>query len=70
VIFVTPRLARPTEADLVRLPTDDFVEPNDVEFYLLGRMQGRKPGDYSTASPGGTLGPDQRGTEGAFGHDL
>lgn len=70
VIFVTPRLARPIQPELVRLPTDDFVEPNDVEFYLLGRMQGRKPGDYSTPSPASSLGPDQRGTEGAFGHDL
>jgi hypothetical protein len=24
----------------VTLPTDKFVEPNDAEFYLLGRTEG------------------------------
>ncbi len=70
VIFVTPRLARPTQPELVRLPTDDFVEPDDVEFYLLGRLQGRKPGEATGSSRQGTLGPDQTGSEGLFGHDL
>jgi pilus assembly protein CpaC len=69
VIFVTPRLARPIEPDMVKLPTDDFVEPNDVEFYLMGRLQGRKPGDRP-ASSGNRLGPDNKGSEGPFGHDL
>jgi pilus assembly protein CpaC len=70
VIFVTPRLARPVRPELVQLPTDGFVEPNDVEFYLMGRLQGSRPGDRSRTSTSGSLGPDQRGTEGPFGHDL
>jgi pilus assembly protein CpaC len=70
VIFVTPRLARPFRTDLVKLPTDDFVEPNDTEFYLLGRLQGHKPGGASPAAGTGTLGPDKSGAEGYFGHDL
>jgi pilus assembly protein CpaC len=70
VIFVTPRLARPTSPELVKLPTDDFVEPNDVEFYLMGRLQGRKPGDRPPSSRSSTLGPDNTGSEGPFGHDL
>ncbi|MFH0343095.1 MAG: type II and III secretion system protein family protein [Chromatiales bacterium] len=41
VIFVTPRLARPMPNSTPRLPTDQFVEPNDVEFYLMGRTEGR-----------------------------
>jgi pilus assembly protein CpaC len=60
VIFVTPRLAKPFDSALAKLPTDDFVEPNDTEFYLLGRMEGRHP----------SLGPDKAGTEGKFGHEL
>ncbi len=43
VILVTPRLARPLPADQIRLPTDDFIEPNAKEFYLLGRMEGKPP---------------------------
>jgi pilus assembly protein CpaC len=61
VIFVTPRLAKAFDAELAKLPTDDFVEPNDTEFYLLGRMEGkRRP----------SLGPDKTGAEGIFGHEL
>lgn len=60
VIFVTPRLARPFDGALAKLPTDDFVEPNDTEFYLLGKMEGRRP----------SLGPDKAGAEGKFGHEL
>jgi pilus assembly protein CpaC len=60
VIFVTPRLAAPFNPDLVKLPTDAFVEPNDTEFYLLGKMEGSKS----------SLGPDKTGTEGKFGHEL
>lgn len=40
VIFVTPRLARPIAPEDIRLPTDNYIEPNDVEFYLMGRMTG------------------------------
>lgn len=40
VIFVTPRLARPIAPEEIRLPTDNYIEPNDVEFYLMGRMTG------------------------------
>ncbi|MEJ2694280.1 MAG: type II and III secretion system protein family protein [Candidatus Thiodiazotropha sp.] len=60
VIFVTPRLAKPFDSALAKLPTDDFVEPNDTEFYLLGKMEGRRP----------SIGPDKAGTEGKFGHEL
>jgi pilus assembly protein CpaC len=58
VIFVTPRLARPMAPEDVKLPTDGFVAPNDLEFYLLGRMEGRRSDDKQgsdnttlTASP-------------------
>ncbi|MEQ1438729.1 type II and III secretion system protein family protein [Fontimonas sp. SYSU GA230001] len=37
VIFVTPYLAKPIAPDQIALPTDSFVPPGDLEFYLLGR---------------------------------
>jgi pilus assembly protein CpaC len=60
VIFVTPRLAAPFSPDLVKLPTDAFVEPNDTEFYLMGKLEGGNP----------QMGPDKSGAEGKFGHEL
>jgi len=42
VIFVTPHLARPIAKNRIQLPTDSFVPPSDLEFYLLGRMEARK----------------------------
>jgi pilus assembly protein CpaC len=41
VILVTPRLAKPLPPGGVPLPTDNFVEPSDAEFYLLGRTEGK-----------------------------
>ncbi|WP_201245936.1 pilus assembly protein N-terminal domain-containing protein [Halochromatium salexigens] len=74
VIFVTPRLARPYDPDLVKLPTEDFVDPGDVEFYLQGRLYGTPDGDRPSSTAAGQgkgrLGPDKRGSEGPFGHDL
>ncbi len=66
VIFVTPHLAKPIAPEKVRLPTDSFVPPNDLEFYLLGRMTSLKK-----AKPINR----QRGVDGGFdgltfGHDL
>ena len=66
VIFVTPHLARPIAPNQVRLPTDSFVPPKDLEFYLMGRMEGRG-GRPST--PGASA-PRQPPTATRFGHDL
>jgi pilus assembly protein CpaC len=40
VILVTPHLARPLPKDKIKLPTDSFVEPSDLDFYLWGHMEG------------------------------
>lgn len=40
MIFVTPQLAKPFNPDTIRLPTDDFVEPDDTEYYWMGRTEG------------------------------
>jgi len=42
VIMVTPHLAKPAAPGSIKLPTDSFVEPNDVDFYLLGRTEGSR----------------------------
>jgi pilus assembly protein CpaC len=81
VIFVTPRLARPIDPELAQLPTDDFVEPSDLEFYLLGRLSDRRPArEAASASlPVGHIEdidtrqlPSRQsgGTKGRFGHGL
>jgi pilus assembly protein CpaC len=62
VIFVTPHLAQPTPRELVRLPTESFIEPSELGFYLLGNMEGNPP----QAEPLSTQG----GLEGSFGHQL
>ena len=42
VVLVTPYLVEATRADeVLPRPGDEVNEPNDLEFYLLGRMQGR-----------------------------
>lgn len=62
VILVTPHLAKPVDAKTVRLPTEKFVEPSDLDFYLLGKTKGREAGRPVPVSLGVS--------EGRFGHDL
>lgn len=73
VILVTPRLAKPIDRSKVTLPTDAFVNPNDLEYYLLGRSA------YIAEPSGSDSGESQAsqdipstdgGSEGSFGHDL
>ncbi|WP_161990644.1 type II and III secretion system protein family protein [Candidatus Methylobacter oryzae] len=42
VIFVTPHLVKPIIPGNIQLPTDKYIEPSDVEYYLMGRTEGRK----------------------------
>ncbi|MCP4746530.1 MAG: type II and III secretion system protein family protein [Desulfobacteraceae bacterium] len=42
VIIVTPHLVQPVDGSNLTLPTDAYIEPNDVEFYLMGFTQGRR----------------------------
>jgi len=41
VALVTPHLVKPMAPGQAKLPTDNYIEPSDVDFYLLGREQGR-----------------------------
>ncbi|MFL6600892.1 MAG: type II and III secretion system protein family protein [Steroidobacteraceae bacterium] len=51
VILVTPKLAKPIMPADIRLPTDSVVDPSNVDFYLLGRMEGKQAKDKAPASP-------------------
>ncbi len=75
VIMVTPVLAKPF-TEPVKLPTDNFVPPSDMEFYLLGRNYGnpdRSPQQHQTNSGNdftmsSTLPNTKGGVEKSFGH--
>jgi len=49
VILVTPHLVKPINRDDITLPTDSYVEPSDLEFYLLGMNRGRTVSDNDEA---------------------
>ena len=43
VALVTPHLVKPMAPGAGRLPTDKWIDPSDVDTYLLGLQQGRQP---------------------------
>lgn len=61
MIFVTPKLVKPVDANKIRLPTDALTDPSDLEFFIQGKTEGdsapphRKPGD-ATRYGGGLRG--------------
>lgn len=54
VIFVTPTLAKPMRPGEVKLPTDGQIDPSNLDFYLLGHMEGSAP---ATPPPGASAPP-------------
>lgn len=76
---MTPRLAKPVDRRRFTLPTDGFVSPNDVEFYLLGKGASLDFDKYKLDDNSNASVQDQTeyqfttgdgGTEGQFGHSL
>jgi pilus assembly protein CpaC len=66
IIIVTPHLVKPLDMTKQTLPTDQYIEPDDFEFYLLGHLEGEeKPGTNPKRSQRQTP-----GLEGSFGHIL
>jgi pilus assembly protein CpaC len=52
VALVTPHLVKPMAPGAARLPTDKWIDPNDVDVYLLGLEQGRqKPAPAPSPAP-------------------
>ncbi len=71
VMFVTPHLARPIRPQQVQLPTDSFIPPSDLEFYLLGRSEGQlKTPSAAPAAPSQPASLKGIPEGGKFGHDL
>ncbi|MBY6185063.1 type II and III secretion system protein family protein [Marinobacter hydrocarbonoclasticus] len=77
VILVTPRLVRPINKDKLVLPTDGFIDPTDLDFYLMGRMSKRDREAPSDTNPNSASAPadtvpatDAGGTQNKYGHSL
>lgn len=70
LILVTPHLARPMPRNQIQLPTDDFVEPTDKEFYLMGRIEGRPSASRTQDDGEPVAASDAGGVESDFGHEL
>lgn len=57
VVIVTTHLVKPLDMTRQTLPTDKFIEPNDFEFFLQGRLEGNAPykggleGDFGHITP-------------------
>jgi pilus assembly protein CpaC len=62
VILVTTNLVKPLKPNTPRLPTDNFIEPSEYEFYLLGKDEGR------TAKPKNNVAKEN--LPAGFGHQL
>ena len=58
IVIVTPHLVKPLDMAKQTLPTDQYVEPDDIEFYLFGNLEGRRKINPTKES----------GLEGNFGH--
>jgi pilus assembly protein CpaC len=61
VIIVTPHLVKPLDLASVSLPTDYYVEPSELEFYLLGEIEGSE--ENRPLASRGIL-------DGEFGHSM
>jgi pilus assembly protein CpaC len=60
MIIVTPYLVRPTDAANIKLPTDGYVAPTDLERVLLGKSYGGNTGEQRprpTVAPPTTVAP-------------
>jgi pilus assembly protein CpaC len=74
IIVVTPHLVKPLDMARQTLPTDQYIEPNDFEWYLLGSLEGagsaRTPRREAGQSKDVPLALPKKtgGLEGEFGH--
>ncbi len=39
IILVTPHLVKPIDGESTPMPTDDFIEPNDLDFYGMAKLE-------------------------------
>ncbi len=65
IVIVTPHLVKPLDMRNQPLPTDNYREPSDTDFFLNGLLQGcQAPSPPPVCQPGG------QGLDGQFGHAL
>ena len=75
LIAVTPHLVKPVKEGSITFPGEYMQVPNSLEFYLEGRLEGRRyPDDTSAMSRHSFTSPSQAtetsgGLEGEFGHE-
>jgi pilus assembly protein CpaC len=75
LIAVTPHLVKANKEGTLRFPGENVNPPNRFEFYLEGRLEGRRsPNEASTLSrhsfaPTAAPGVSQGGLEGVFGQE-
>jgi pilus assembly protein CpaC len=68
IVIVTPHLVKPLDRSKQPLPTDQYIEPDDFEFYLMGQTEGKEKKPSSQA-PSSSLSSDRTaGLEGKFGY--
>ncbi|WP_029894574.1 type II and III secretion system protein family protein [Desulfohalovibrio reitneri] len=70
VILVTPHLAKPLDKRAEKLPTDGLNEPNDLEFYMLGMLEGAEKSPDAGRAPAPPSGGKRTGFDGDFGQIL
>lgn len=68
IIIVTPHLVKPLDMTKQTLPTDQYIEPNDVEFYLLGDVERVPKRPASSGARVTAASKRTGGMEGDFGH--
>lgn len=68
VIIVTPHLVKPLDMAKQTLPTDQFVEPNDFEFFLLGKTEGQGRPTMNGQNASLSLLNQEGGLDGKFGY--
>lgn len=73
LIAVTPHLIKPVKEGELRFPGENFRRPNAYEFYIEGRLEGRRPKEQPNISDRHTLHSvstrtHKGGLEGSFGY--
>ncbi|MGL1862712.1 MAG: type II and III secretion system protein family protein [Pseudodesulfovibrio sp.] len=75
VIIVTAHLVKPLDMTRQTLPGDDFKEPSDYEFFMMGLLEGRKDtkgvnvaNAHANSPNADTVVRPENGFDGEFGH--
>ncbi len=68
MIFVTPHLTKPMDPKAIRLPTDQYIDPSDTEYFLKGQVEGKSSEIPSIDPKGGNH--EGGGLRGHFGQGL